>query len=143
MVEINYWAVLVCAVAAMVLGFIWYGPLFGNTWMRGMGIDPNDKERKAKMQKQAGPAYLQTFIGALLTAFVLAHVLWAYGIALPEVQGTSAGLQGAFWLWLGLILPVKYGDKLWSGKAFKYVAVDLSYHLLLLLVMGVILANWM
>jgi len=27
--HINIWAILACGVASLVIGFIWYGPLFG------------------------------------------------------------------------------------------------------------------
>jgi hypothetical protein len=138
---INFLAVLVAAIAAMLIGGLWYGPLFSRLWMEGMGWDLNDPKCKEKM-KSAGPAYLVQFVGALLTAFVLGHILWAFNIAVPELNGPLAGLQGAFWVWLGFILPVKYGDKLWTGKKFKYVAIDLGYYLIMLLVMSLILWNW-
>lgn len=139
MPEISYASVIIAAVAAMILGGVWYGPLFGKLWMQGQGFDAGDKER---MKKGMGAAYLQMFIGALLTAYVLAHVLWAYSLAMPEVVGFAAGLQSGFWLWLGFILPVKYGDKLWNGKKFKYVSIDLGYYLVNLLIMGAIIATW-
>ena len=142
MPTINYVAVLVAAIAAMILGGIWYGPLFGKLWMKGMGWDPNDKELMAKMKKSMGAGYTQMFIGALIQAFVLAHVLWAFAHALPSMTGIWAGIQGGFWMWLGFILPVKYGDHLWGGKKLKYVAVDLGYYLVLLLVMGLIISCW-
>lgn len=142
MPTINYVAVLVAGIAAMILGGIWYGPLFGKMWMKGMGWDPSDKEKMAKMKKGMAAGYAQMFIGALLTAYVLAHVLWAYSVALPDTTGMAAGLQCGFWIWLGFILPVKYGDKLWGGKKFNYVAIDLGYYLVLLLVMGMIIAGW-
>jgi hypothetical protein len=142
MPEINYLAVLVAGVAAMILGRLWYGPLFGKMWMEGQGIDPNNHEVTEQMKKSAGKAYVQMFIGALIQAYVLAHVLWAFSVASPEARGVAAGLQGGFWIWLGFILPVKYGDKLWNGKKFKFVAIDLSYYLVLMLVMGAILATW-
>jgi len=44
-VEINYLAVLVAAIASMALGFLWYGPLFGNQWKKLMGF--TDKSMKA------------------------------------------------------------------------------------------------
>ena len=37
--DINWLAVLAAAVSAFVLGGIWYGPLFKNTWCREAGID--------------------------------------------------------------------------------------------------------
>jgi hypothetical protein len=142
MPEINYLAVLVAAIAAMVIGGLWYGPLFGKLWAEGMGWDPNNKELMDKIKKSAGPAYFQQFIGTLLMSYVLAHVLWAFRTSIPDLQGVSAGIQGGFWMWLGFILPVKYGDKLWNNKGFKHVAIDLGYYLVLLIVMGIILASW-
>ena len=142
MPDINYWAVLVGGVVAMIVGGLWYGPLFGKAWMRGMGWDPDDAEQMARVKKAAGPAYFQMFILALVQTYVLAHIIWAYGLALPTVTGVSASLQSGFWIWLGFVLPIKYGDKLWGGKQFKYVAVDLGYYLVLLCVLGVILSVW-
>lgn len=140
---INYWAVLLAGVSAMVVGGIWYGPLFGNLWMKGMGWDPHDKALKEKMKKKAGPAYAQMFVGSLLTAFVLTHVLWAFGVALePKMGAFASAFQGSLWTWLGFVLPVKYGDKLWNGKKFKYVAVDLGYQLVMLFIMALIITHW-
>ena len=126
----------------MILGGIWYGPLFGKLWMQGMGWDPNNQEMMAKVKKFAGPAYLQMFVLSLIQAYVLGHILRAYDQALPGMNAISAGLQSGFWMWLGFILPIKYGDKLWGGKQFKYVAVDLAYYLVLLCIVGVIVASW-
>jgi hypothetical protein len=45
---VNLLAVLACAIAGMVVGFLWYSPmLFANPWMRLMGYDPNDKAKIA------------------------------------------------------------------------------------------------
>lgn len=142
MPEINYFAIFVSGVAFMIIGSIWYGPLFGKLWMQGMGWNPDDPEFIAKMKKSAGPAYIQMFIGALLSSYVLAHILVAISKADPQMTGAAAGLWTAFFLWLGFVLPVKYGEKIWNGKAFKYVAIDLSYQLVALLVAGVIIASW-
>jgi hypothetical protein len=143
MPEINYWAVLVSGAVAMVLGGLWYGPLFGKIWMKGQGWDPGNKEQMEKVKQSAGPAYAQMFVLSLVQAFVFAHVLWAFNGALSEkMSPLVAGLQGGLWMWLGFIVPIKYGDKLWNGKQFKYVAIDLGYYLVLLMVIGVILASW-
>lgn len=127
-ITINYLAVLVCGVVAMVLGGVWYGPLFGKKWMEGMGWDSNNQALMAEKKKAAGPAYAQMFVLALVQAYVLARL--------------APSIQGGLWLWLGLILPVKYGDKLWGGKKMQYVGIDLAYYLVLLCVMGLILSVW-
>ncbi len=142
MSDVNYLAVLVAAVASMIVGGIWYGPLFGKLWMQGMGWDPNHKELMDKMKKSAGPAYFQQFIGSLIMAFVLSLFV---GVLNALYWGNQLGMVvflGVFLPWLGFILPVKYGDKLWGGKKMKYLSIDLGYYLVLLLVMGVILALW-
>ena len=36
-ITINFWAVLVSAIASLVVGSIWYGPLFGKMFMMGHG----------------------------------------------------------------------------------------------------------
>jgi hypothetical protein len=142
MVDVNYLAIIVAGVVAMVIGGIWYGPLFGKAWMSGQGIDPNNREAISKMKKSAGPAYAQMFIGTLITGYVLAHIIWMSSIALPDYSPLARGFSSGFWSWLGFVLPIKYGDKLWKGKAFKYVAIDLGYYLVMLVVSGIIIAKW-
>ena len=37
--KINHLAVLVCLILSFVLGFLWYGPIFGDAWMGMVGLD--------------------------------------------------------------------------------------------------------
>jgi hypothetical protein len=137
-IDVNIWAVLVCAVASMVLGFLWYGPLFSKAWVKEMGWDPNDKAQMDKMKSGAGPAYFQQFIGAIIMAYVFAHVLGAF-----DAQGDlSLGLQGAFWMWLGFVVPVKYGETLWGKASLKLFFIDSFYYLVLLAAYAAILTLW-
>lgn len=150
MPEINYWAILVSALSSMVIGSLWYGPLFGRIWMEGMGWPVNDKAAMDKMmeegKKQMPLLYGQQLVLSAIMAFVFSHVIWAFLAATVEVDGevntVVMGLQGGFWMWLGFVLPLLYGTSLWSGKKFKYVAVELGYWLVLLIVMGLILSAW-
>lgn len=147
MPDINYWAVLVAALSSMVIGSLWYGPLFGRIWMEGMGWDTSPEGMKKMMEqgkKQMPLLYGQQLILSLVMGFVFAHVLWAFSIA-PGMEGMTwllSGLQGGFWMWLGFILPIIYGTSLWGGKKFKYTAVELGYWLVLLIVMGWIISVW-
>ena len=46
--HVNWIAIVVCVVAAMALGFVWYGPLFGKLWLELMGWgNKNEAELKA------------------------------------------------------------------------------------------------
>ena len=56
--DVNLLAVLAAAVATMVLGAIWYGPLFGKSWMSAHGYTP---EKLAGMKQLV----MGAIIGAL------------------------------------------------------------------------------
>jgi hypothetical protein len=135
--DVNIWAVLVAGVASMVTGFLWYGPLFGKAWAREMGWGSLSPEQKDEMGKEAGKNYPQQLVGAIIMAYVFAHVLLAF-----ESDSVGMALQGAFWTWLGFIAPVKYGDVLWNKKSYKLFFIDSLYYLLNLAVFAVILTLW-
>jgi hypothetical protein len=139
MVPINYLAVLVSAVAAMGLGYLWYGPLFGKHWVQLMGWNRDDME--TKMKSGAGPQYLIQAVGALVMAYALAHSIIFAGAYLHQ-SGLVAGLQGAIWSWLGFVAPVTLGSVLWDGKPWKLWAINSGYFLVTLIVMGLILGYW-
>jgi hypothetical protein len=46
--EINYLAILASGIIMMVLGYLWYGPLFGKPWMKLAGITKSDMEKSKK-----------------------------------------------------------------------------------------------
>src|SRR5713101_3094594 len=94
---INFWAVLVCAIACMVIGFLWYSPmLFATPWMRLMGFDPNDKAKIAEMQKGAGKMYGLSFLASIASAVVLAKI-----IAVFSIISSPYGMKLGFAVWLG------------------------------------------
>lgn len=139
MVNVNYLAVVVAAVASMAVGFLWYGPmLFGNLWMKLMGYTKESLEKaKADMNK----TYALSFVGALVMAYVLAHVV-AQGQAFYQTEPLMTGLMAGFWSWLGFIAPVQMTEVLFSGKKWKLFALNTGYQLVSVLVMGVIIALW-
>ncbi|MBI5644836.1 DUF1761 domain-containing protein [Candidatus Kaiserbacteria bacterium] len=140
-VPINYLAVIVAAIANMVLGFLWYGPLFGKTWSHLMGWGEMTPDKMAAMQKKARLGYAVSFVGALVMAFVLAHAL-VFASTYLKVEGVHAGLAAGFWNWLGFVAPVTVGAVLWDGKPWKLWFINAGYYLVTLLIMGEILALW-
>ena len=135
---INYAAVVGAAVASMVLGFLWYGPLFGKPWMAIMGFT---KESMEKAKKGMGKNYALMTLGSLVMAYVLAHSL-IFAATYTKTSGMQAGLMVGFWNWLGFIAPVEMGAQLWGGKPWKLFVINAGYYLVSLCVMGVILALW-
>ena len=139
MVPLNYLAVIGAAIAQMVLGFLWYGPLFGKPWMALMGITPEKMD--AMKQKSMGKTYAIMTVGALLMSFVLAHAL-VFASSYLKAEGVTAGLAAGFWNWLGFIAPVTIGSVLWEGKPWKLWVLNAGYYLIGLCLMGIILAVW-
>ncbi len=134
-VSINYWAVLASAIASMVIGFLWYGPLFGKLWMQLSGM--TDKKLKDAKKKGMGKTYAIAFLSTLVMSFVLAHF-----IDYVEATRITDALQLAFWLWLGFIATVQLGSILWEGKPVKLYLINVAHYLAALAVMASILAVW-
>lgn len=138
--SVNFAAVIVCVVAAMPVGFLWFGPLFGKAWARHMGY-PEDMEPEGMGKSMALFA-----LGNLLIAFVLAHsiIIWQ-----PEIWGVGEnqaqwvyGLNGAVWTWIGFFVPLQIGRVAWEQKGWGLVAINSSFDLVRLLIFGMILAYW-
>ena len=135
---VNVWAVLVCAVATMVVGFLWYSPaLFANPWMVLMGFDPNDKAKLAEMQKSAGPSYAMSFVASILSAFVLGKLIAVAGAA-TAYDGLKIGMV----VWLGFVTTVQLTNALFSRQRNKLYLINTGYQLVCYLVMGAILGVW-
>ena len=135
---VNVLAVLVCAVATMVVGFVWYSPmLFANPWMKLMGYDPNDKAKIAEMQKSAGPSYGMSFIASILAAFVLGKLISVAGFS-TAFDGLKIGLV----VWLGFVTTVQLTSALFSRQPNKLYMINTGYQLVCYVVMGAILGAW-
>jgi hypothetical protein len=135
---INFWAVLVCAIATMVIGFLWYSPfLFANPWMRLMGFDPHDKAKLAEMQKGAGKMYALSFIATIVSAIVLAKIIFV-----TSVITVPYGMKVGFAVWLGFVTTVQFTGALFSKQPSKLYLINTGYQLVCYLAMGAILAVW-
>lgn len=139
MVPINYWAILVNVVLAMVLGFLWYGPLFGKKWIASMGWTEAQVQEGMKRGMQKSMALMA--IGSLIMSFVLSHSLVFASTYLGE-SGVGAGLMTGFWNWIGFVAPVLVGAVAWEGKSWAWWCITAGYYLVLLCLMGVMFALW-
>src|SRR3989344_234051 len=129
MINVNYFAIVASTVVSMVLGALWYGPLFGKKWLAFSGITEEVKNKaKAKgMSKSFG----LMFLGAFLMNYVLAHAI-VFANAYLETEGVASGLVGGFWNWLGFIAPVTMGVVLWEGKSWGLWLINSGYYLVAL-----------
>ena len=133
--SINYLAVLAAAVVSIILGFLWYGPLFGKQWMQLMGI--TNKQMKEGSKKGMSKTYAIMVVSTLLTSYILAHF-----VDYMQASSMMDGIVLGFWIWLGFIATVQIGSVLWEQKPVKLYFINTLHTLVNLAVMGAILAVW-
>ncbi len=131
MIQVNYIAVLLAGISAMVVGSVWYGPLFGKTWMKLVGINKEDV-KKSEMPKLYGIM----FIGALVESYILS-IFIHYAGATTLILGAKTGL----WAWLGFVATTMIGNYMFAKRPMKLYYIDAGYALVNLVVMGTIIAS--
>jgi len=132
MVEVNYLTVLVAAVVSFVIGFGWYHPsVFGTMWMRWSGITPSSAEAGKKKMVQS---MVLGFVGTLVSAYVLAHVVAVWG-----ATDFMDAVQLGFWVWLGFQMPISLGSVLWEQKSWNLFALNGAYWLVTTIAMAKVL----
>ncbi len=128
----NWIAIIVAAIVQVVLGFIWYGPLFGKTWMSMMGMTQQSMSREGM-----GKTYAWTVVGSLVTAYVLAKLVGWYG-----AKDFGGGIAAGFWAWLGFVATVTLSSVLYEKRSVNLYVLNNGYQLVSLAVMGGLLAAW-
>ena len=64
--EMNFNVLFLAALVPMIIGFFWYGPLFGNAWMKEMGFTK---------ESLAGTNMVKTLIISYVFSFFIASGL--------------------------------------------------------------------
>lgn len=128
---VNWLAIVVSAVASMVIGFIYYGPIFQKQYLEAAGFTMEEA--------QATPPtyYGATFVLALVEAFFLAVLLRTMGST-----SLASGLLGGFMIWLGFVATVTGANALFDRTSLRLWLLQNGNNLLVLLAMGAILAVW-
>ncbi len=132
--EVNYLAVVVAALAPMVIGAMWYGPVFGKIWIKAHGYD---QEKLAEMQAGMGKAYGLSFVCYLVMALVMALLIAATGW-----WGTAGGIHTGLICWLGFAATIGLTAHLFSDRKPAAYLLDAGFQLVYMVAMGLILASW-
>lgn len=135
---IQYSAVLITAVVAMVLGAIWYGPLFQKKWMEVIGATKQDEQQRKEMQKKAAPLYAIQFVLVLFQMYVLAHYIAGWTEA--------SGVENAVWIWAAFVMPTVAAASMWTNDSSRIkwtrFLIQAGYQLIVFVIAGAILAAW-
>ena len=127
---VNWLAVLVGVVVSNGLGFLWYGPLFGKTWLRMIGKTQDEIEASSGM-------YVVTAVASAITMIALALLVSAFG-ANTFVQGLLVGVVAA----VGLQATATFVYTTFEGPSVNVWFLYSVYQLIVTAVMGGVFAIW-
>lgn len=129
---INHWAVMVCAIANLALGALWYSPLlFYKTWMKENKFTDEDIKKVNPVK-----TYSITLILSVIISYNLAFFL---GDDKTDMAwGTTAGFLAGFGF-SALIFSV---IALFEQRSWKYILINGGYITVYFTIIGFILGVW-
>lgn len=124
-VTVDWVGIVVATVAAMVIGGVWYGPLFAKSWMSYIG------KTREELRAQGGLGYLVALLGAFVTSIVMTYVTqWA------AVEGFGEGALVGVVMWAGFTLSTLVTGAVFEGRPWGLIMINSGNSLLTFLVVG-------
>jgi hypothetical protein len=127
----NPLAILVAALYQWILGALWYSLFFAKPWMALTG------HKAGSRPKEAVVGMITSFIGGLVLAFVIAHVVMWSGAARLH-GGAFVGVV----CWLGFIAMPLLAETIYEQRSFKLLAINAGYWLVAVVGSSCLLAVW-
>lgn len=132
-VTIDWVGVVVATVAAMVIGGVWYGPLFGNRWMALIG----KTKQELQAQGNAGIGYGIAIVGAFILSIVMSYVT-QWGAATGFGEGAIVGIV----MWAGFLIATQVTGMVFEQRPWELIMLNSGNGLLTFLVVGGIVASF-
>ena len=111
---VRWWAILIGIVIYFVVGMVWYGPIFGKTWMKLVGLTPEKIQ-----QDQSKAPYTIAVITSAVNVYALAILL-----NLINTQTVLAALGVAILVWLGLFLCPTMNNYAFESRSMKLMWIN-------------------
>ena len=130
--DVNYVAILVATIAAMIIGFVWYLPaVAGKAWLAAIG------KTEAEMRAAGKPSiYIAAVVVALVQMTVLAAVLGWAGVA-----GIQDGIIAGLLVWL-LVFATVAMNVLFEGCSNSLYWVYGGNSLVTFVIAGAVIGWW-
>lgn len=128
--DVNWLAVIAGTVLHQILGALWYGVVFRDTWLRAMGMSPEDIQREGP-----GGAMAYGALASLVSTIALALFLSCFDD--PTVGGGA--LAGAV---AGIGFVATFMNGAYEQKKPVLSALFGAYYTLGLVGVGMVLAAW-
>ena len=127
---VNWIAVLIGTVFNMVLGTLWYGPLFGKMWLKIIGKKREELQSNAVM-------YLLPLVMALVSSYILAVLIEGLGITI-----WWHGLVMGVVIWLGIGATATFTTGTFEESPRGAWLLFTLYYLIVYAVEGIVFAVW-
>ena len=129
---VNYLAVVVAAVIAIVIGFVWYAPpVFGTRWLEYLGTT------REKLGQPAPTGIAAGVVGALLNSWVLALLSLNLG-GTTVADGAMLGVLA----WLGFMATLTAAGVGFLKQPWALWLLNNGHNLIVQVVMGIIVTAW-
>jgi hypothetical protein len=130
--HVNPPAVFVAAVAAFLIGGLWYSPLaFARPWMAANGFT------EASLKEMGGTGRI---FGVSFVLMLVASVNLAFFLGGPETTAAWGATAGALTaVWIAAAFGVTY---LFEHKPLRLFLINAGYHAVVIPLMGLILGAW-
>lgn len=134
--KIKYPAVIVATLVHYILGGLWYSPLlFGNKSIQIIGW--NEQQIAQIQARGAARELVIAFVSSLVLVYILAHF-----VQYTKAKTAWAGMETAFWLWLGFIVTTQLATVLFEQRPLGLYLINIGYQLVGCALAGVILVVW-
>ncbi|EDP96671.1 DUF1761 domain-containing protein [Kordia algicida OT-1] len=145
MENVNWIALIVAALSTLVIGFLWYGPLFGKAWMKETGI--TEAQAQKGMPLRFGLSVVLAFFAIF---FIYVNSVVTGGIPPDELHGIDVsryhtfghGVVHGISVALFIAMPVLVTNALFEQKSFKYMLINVGYWIVTFAIMGGIVNAW-
>jgi hypothetical protein len=131
---INYFAVVIAAVAAWLASAVWYMSL-GRLYVAALGKTPIAADRK---KPGALLPFVYVFVANVIIAWMLAGVLGHLG---PGQVTLPNGVLSAAFPWFGFILTTMTVNYSFTGRDRRLLLIDTGNWLIVLVVIGVVIGG--
>ena len=141
--DVNLLAVLVAGIVPMIVGALWYGPLFGKRWLAMMEMSAEEIQEGFNPVKVHGVGLLLS----LLTAYILAQLI--AGIAPADVSsmeggGGSAmvGVHVGLMALVAFVLPAAHQSVAFEKRRAGLAWLNVAYNGVALVAQAALIALW-
>ncbi len=164
MIALNWLVILATGLVPLVMGAIWYGPLFGKAWMTAADMSM-EKMQGTNMMKIYGLALVFGLMLAVALTPIVIHQMGVFSTLQnlgvdkegsevyiyfqdfmskygTEFRSFKHGALHGFITGLFVFLPVMGTNALFERKGWKYILINVGYWAITAMIMGGIICQF-